>query len=369
MWMRAGIRDFVMETENIGLKFRRLLSGDAVGPLVWLYGAVPSFAVQNVGYPPESAYNDPEKAFDAQIKTLAMFGTDGIPRMAVGGASDVTWAFGGEIRWPDGEFDMAPIPVRHPVQNEQQAMELGPPADVASAGPMPLYLAMARLQHEHHLPVFPFVTSPIEGARSLCGPELLMRWMIKRPDLAHRMLRLAADYSVAVVRHFARTFSPADILIYVAAPTASNHMISPKLFETYVLPYQRELHSETLKAGIRHIYCHICGEQNRNLPLWWEIPMGDPGVVSFGHEVDLRDAVARFGKTCIIAGNIEPAVIHLGPPHEIERLCREALKKGEKAPRGFILMPGCGIPPNVPPYHLYLLKKAVSEHRAVQGGI
>ncbi len=343
----------------IGQAFRQLLAGaGSPRPLVWLYGAVPSFAARIAGYDPVTAYNDQARAFDAQIKTQRMFGDDGIPRMAVGGASDVTWAFGGEIRWPTGEYDMAPVAVRHPVDSEEAALTLRPPEDVARAGPLPLYLEMAGLQRGAGLPVFPFVTSPIEGARSLCGPELLMRWMIRRPDLAHRMLRAATDYSVAVVRLFARRFPAEDLLIYLAAPTASNQMISPRMFERYVLPYQHELHAAALGAGIRHIFCHICGEQNRNLPFWRRIPMGDPGIVSFGHEVDLDDAVGHFGETCIVAGNIEPARIHLGTAEEVYGLCREALEKGRRAPRGFILMPGCGIPPHVPPYNLYMLLQA-----------
>jgi uroporphyrinogen decarboxylase len=348
--------------EQIGLNFKRLLAGERIDrPLVWLYGGVPSFAVRNVGYDPVVAYNNPEKAFDAQIKTIAMYGSDGIPRMCVGGASDVTWAFGGDIKWPTGEHDMSPVAVRNPVNSENEAMTVKLPADIASAGPMPLYLTMARSQNDNDLPVFPFITSPIEGARSLCGPELLMRWMVRKPALAHRMLRLATDYSVAVVRHFAEAFPPENQLILVAAPTASNQMISPKFFEAYVLPYQYELHTETLACGLGHIFCHICGDHNKNLTMWQQIPMGDPGIVSFGHEVDLSDAVARFGDKCIIAGNVEPAVIHLGPAREVYRLSREALEKGQKAPRGFILMPGCGIPPQVPPYHLYMLKKALTD--------
>jgi len=350
------------DRSGIGANFRRLLKGEkTTRPLVWLYGAVPSFAVQNVGYEPIAAYNDPEKAFDAQLKTIAMYGTDGIPRMAVGGASDVTWAFGGEIKWPTGEYDMAPVATRHPVNSEDDARGIRVPTDIDGTGPMPLYLKMARLQHDHGFPVFPFVTSPIEGARSLCGPELLLRWMIKKPDLAHRLMRVSTDYSVAMVRRFSHLFPPEEVLVYVAAPTASNHMISSRMFEKFVLPYQQELHEETLNSGIRHIYCHICGEQNKNLPLWESIPMGDPGIVSFGHEVDLDDAVRSFGNRCIIAGNIEPALIHLGDPADIYRQCREAIDKGKRASRGFILMPGCGIPPNVPPYNLYMLKKAVAD--------
>ncbi len=347
------------EKEQVGNRFKGLIKGERPDrPLVWLYGAVPSFPVHNTGLELVSAYNDPGKAFDAQIKTITMFGSDDIPRMAVGGASDVTWAFGGEIKWPADEYAMAPIAVRYPVNNEKEAIAVTLPDDVSTAGPMPMYLTMAQLQSENNLPIFPFITSPIEGARSLCGTEFLMRWMLKKPELAHRMLRLATDYSVAVVRYFAASFPPEDQLIFVAAPTASNQMISPRIFETYVLPYQYELHSKTLEAGIRHIFCHICGEHNLNLPLWKQIPMGDPGIVSFGHEVDIIDAVKFFGDSSIIAGNVAPPVIHMGPADEVYRLAQEALEKGKNAPRGFILMPGCGIPPTVPPYHLYMLCKA-----------
>ena len=351
-----------MDNTYIGRRFRDLLAGKSIGhPLVWLWGAVPSFAVQNAGYPAAAAYNDPQKSFDAQVEAITQFGDDGIPRMAVGGASDVTWAFGGTLKWPAGEYDMAPSVKRHPANTEAEAEALSMPDDVATAGPMPLYLDFARRCHDSGLPVFPFITSPIEGARSLCGPELLLRWMIKKPDLAHGLLRLATDYSEAVIRLFAASFPPGHILTYLAAPTASNQMLSPRFFETFVLPYQIELHENILQAGIRHIYCHICGEQNKNLSMWGKIPMGDPGIVSFGHEVGIETAVKFFGRNCIIAGNIEPAVIHLGQPDEVYRLGMAALKQGCRAQRGYILMPGCGLPPDVPPQNLLMLKKAAAD--------
>ena len=351
-----------MDKTQIGSRFRDLLSGEITNrPLVWLWGAVPSFAVQNAGYPVVAAYNDPQKSFDAQMETIAQFDEDGIPRMAVGGASDVTWAFGGALKWPTGEHSMAPTAARHPVNSEAEADSLALPDDIAAAGPLPLYMEFARRCQKNELPIFPFITSPIEGARSLCGPELLLRWMIKEPDLAHRLLQLATDYSVAVVRLFAAKFPPGDILTYLAAPTASNQMLSPRFFEAFVLPYQKELHEKILETGIRHIYCHICGEQNKNLPLWREIPMGNPGIVSFGHEVSIETAVKFFGHECIIAGNIEPAIIHLGQPDEVYRLCMAALAQGSQAPHGYILMPGCGIPPNVPQKNLLMLKKAATD--------
>jgi len=353
-----------MDKTQIGKRFRELLAGKSVNhPLVWLWGAVPSFAVENAGYPAAAAYNDPQKAFSAQIETITRFEEDGVPCMAVGGASDVTWAFGGEIKWPDNEYSMAPTATRHPVNSEAEVETLSMPDDIAATGPLPLYLDFAQRCRQYGLPVFPFITSPIEGARSLCGPELLMRWMIKAPDLAHRLLRLATDYSTAVVRLFTARFPPEDMLTYLAAPTASNQMLSPRFFETFALPYQKELHENILQTGIRHIYCHICGEHNKNLPLWREVPMGDPGIVSFGHEIAIETAVEFFGRECVIAGNIEPAVIHLGKPDDVYRLAMAALAQGSRSPRGCILMPGCGIPPGVPPANLLMLKKAAADFR------
>jgi uroporphyrinogen decarboxylase len=351
-----------MDQTQIGKKFKDLLRGKNINrPLVWLWGAVPSFAVQNAGHPVAAAYNDAQKSFESQVDAITQFGEDGIPRMAVGGASDVTWAFGGELKWPADEYSMAPTATRHPAHSEAEVEVLTMPEDIAAAGPLPLYLDFARRCHENGLPVFPFITSPIEGARSICGPELLMRWLIKKPELAHRLLRLATDYSAAVVRLFADLFPPANILTYLAAPTASNQMLSPKFFAKFVLPYQKELHEKILETGIRHIYCHICGEQNKNLSLWRDIPMGNPGIVSFGHEVAIETAVKYFGNNCIIAGNIEPAIIHLGQPDEVYRLSMAALAEGSRSPCGHILMPGCGIPPNVPAENLLMLKKAAAD--------
>ena len=113
--------------------------------------------------------------------------------------------------------------------------------------------------------------------------------------------------------------------------------------------------------GIKYLLYHICGEQNLNLPYWAQIPMGSPGIVSIGKEVDITTAIEYFGKDSIIAGNIEPAILQTGTPREIYELCRQAIEKGKRAPRGFALMQGCEIPVNNPPYNLFTMKKAVDD--------
>ena len=320
---------------KIGYRIRLIMNGRKPDrPLVWFWGAVPAFAVKYAGYGADVAYNDPKKSFRAQIQAIEIYGTDNIPIIAVGGASDLTWVFGGKIRWPSGEYEMAPIVERYPIEKEIEVKDISLPEDIHSSGPIPLYKNFSDLQKQNGLPITIFITSPLEGARSLCNPEKLMRWIIKYPELSERLMRVACDYSVRVVRLWAKRYNPEDIMVYLTAPTSSNQMISPSQFKKFVFPFQKELHEKILDTGINTIFCHICGDHNLNLPYWAGIPMGENGIVSIGHEVDIRDAVEYFGRKSVIAGNIEPAIILSGNPEEVLQLCRIALEKGKNALRG-----------------------------------
>ena len=342
-------------------RFNALLSGQEVDRVsVWLWLSSSGFAARNVGYSIAESFGSPEKSFWAQLWTMEMYGSDDIPKPFVGGVWDGTWAFGGQIKWPTSEYEQAPSVIRYPVNSEEDAQKLEFPGDVRTAGPIPLYMQFSKLQERFGLPII-INTCPIEVTQSICGAEKLCRWFIKKPELAHRLLRLATDYSVEVVRYWADTFDPQRILVQTAAPTSSNQVISPKHFETFFLPYQKEFHEKILATGIKNIFCHICGEQNLNLPYWAKIPMGNPGIVSFGHEVDLTEAIKYFGNTCIICGNIEPAVIQAASHEQVYELCKQAIQKAKYSPRGFILAPGCGLPPAAPPYNVFMMKKAIND--------
>jgi uroporphyrinogen decarboxylase len=329
---------------------------------VYLWVMSSPFAAKNVGYSVADSYNDPEKSFWAQMWTQEMYGSDDLPRPFVTGTWDLTWAFGGQIKWPTGEYEQAPLYIRFPVESEDDALRLQLPRDLKTAGPNPLYMQFSKLIRKFiGGPIWARFSSSLEAVNALCGMDRLSRWLVKKPELVHRLLQLATDYSVELVRYLADTFGPEHIIGFTGSPVSSNQVISPKYFETFVLPYQKKLHDKILAMGIKHIFCHICGEQNLNLPYWVQIPMGDPGIVTFGHEVDLTTAIKYFGDKCIIAGNIEPAIIQNGTHEKVYELAIEAIEKAKYAPLGFILMPGCGLPPYSPPYNVFMMKKATNE--------
>ena len=83
-------------------------------------------------------------------------------------------------------------------------------------------------------------------------------------------------------------------------------------------------------------------------------------VQIFGHEVDL-EAAGKFFPEDIILGNIEPAILQFGTPRKVYDLCQTAIEKGKKAPGGFILGPGCTLPPLAPPVNVFAMAKAVND--------
>ncbi|MFH1639006.1 MAG: uroporphyrinogen decarboxylase family protein [Chloroflexota bacterium] len=338
-------------------RMNALLNGKPVDRVPFLCFIL-GFCAKNAGYPVATIYRDPEKSLQAQMWTQQMYGYDSYP--FYGYASYGGWEFGGEIIFPTGEFEQAPSHGRFAVESEDDVWKLKLP-DVKTAGMLPLAMQFSKLQEKHDIPVSVVVGGPFTIAGNICTVDTLCRWLIKRPEVTHRLLRMATDHVLDIARFWVDTFGKGRVSIQIWEPLASNQIISPKQFEKFVLPYQKELHEQILTIGIKHILCHICGDQNLNLPYWAQVPMGDYGIVSFGKEVDLTTAIKYFGDKCIIAGNIEPAIIQTGTPQEVYELCREAIEKAKYAPCGYALMQGCEVPVSTPPYNLYMMKKAIND--------
>ena len=131
--------------------------------------------------------------------------------------------------------------------------------------------------------------------------------------------------------------------------------------ERHALPYHAAYHERLRALGVKRFGFHICGEQNLNLPLFVHAPpWPHPSVLSFGHEVALEAAAGYFPKD-IIYGNIEPAMIQTGTPNQIYERCKAAIDEGRKAPGGFMLGPGCGLPVAAPPVNVYAMTRAVHD--------
>lgn len=338
-------------------RIKALLNGQPVDHVPF-YPFILGFATRNVGYSTATIYKNPRKSFDAQMWTQEQYGFDWGP--IYGFASYGGWEFGGGIKMPVGDYEQAPSHTSFPVNSEKDIDTITLP-DVKVAGCLPLAMEFSQLQKEAGTTISVTFGGSFTIAGNICPVEKLCRWIIKEPELAHRILRLATDHIVDVMQYWTDTFGGKQVIPQIWEPLASNDIISPKQFEEFVLPYMHESGEKILDMGVKHIFYHICGEQNLNLPYWAQIPMGNPGICSIGSQITIADATKHLGDIAIIAGNIEPHIIQTGTPIEVYELCRDTILIGKRAPRGFMLMSGCETPPATPPYNLYMMRKAIDD--------
>ena len=316
------------------------------------------FCAGLVGYPIHSIYDDPHRSFWAQTWAQELFGYDGFPAFRYGSYGG--WEFGGEVKMPEGELAQAPSVTRYPARTPEEVEALEIP-DVETAGYFPLYIDFAEIQRALGMPVVVPAWGPFTAAANIVGVDVLCRWMIRHPEVAHLLLSKVVSFAKRVVDYFVERFSGQRLTGEGGCATSSNQLISPRQFEQFVLPYHQEVYEHVSSKGLQSVFCHICGEQEENLTYWGQVPFGERGILSFGEEVDLGTAIGVFGDTHVVGGNVEPRLIREGTWQQVYESARICIEKAKNAPGGYILMSGCDIPPSSPPYNIYALKKAVMD--------
>jgi uroporphyrinogen decarboxylase len=312
------------------------------------------------GWEVADAYTSPERSFRGRVRAQDVLGSDD-PFALYAYASMGAWELGGEVEQPTGEYATAPTISRYPVTCEDDLERLSVPDDVLAVGCVPVMLEFARLQARHGLPVSLDLGTPFTDAANVVEPSLFLRWVGKRPDLAHHVLRVVTDFFLALARQWVGLF-PGHVLVgFDGNPGEANTLISAAHFREFALPYMREVHEKALALGISYFHTHVCGEQNANLDDLRDVPYGrsdQPGMVSFGHEVAIPAAVEAVGDRAVVMGNVDPSEIRFASPERVYTLARQAVLEGKEAPVGFVLMSGCEVPVGTPPYNLVAMLRA-----------
>lgn len=307
------------------------------------------------------AYTNPEGLYYSLRKTCHDFGWVFFPWMAY--ASQGAWEFGGEVRMPTGDYDQAPTVTRHPLEKDEDVYNLKWP------GPDSGFFAISRrldeLARQERLDNEPFNAHIVAGnayglACQIAGLDRFLRWLIKKPDLAHYLMRELSEWGLARLPMQKEILGTEGVLGFCAGPTSSNHLISPKQFEEFVLPYLKEGQAKLRALGYKTTYVHICGEHNKNLPYWAQVDFGDPGIIGVGHEVSLETA-AKYFPNDVIIGNLNPAIVQTGTPEEVYEQTRKVVEAGMKLEGGYIFSTGCDLPPRAPVENVVMMTKAVND--------
>ena len=181
---------------------------------------------------------------------------------------------------------------------------------------------------------------PFTLAGLIRGPDFF-KDLIKRPDLAHRILRTTTEcqktYGTALLEEGVRTLCIPD-------PTSSPNVVSPRIYKSFSLPYARELIA-TLKKKRARILHHICGDTT---PILKDIPETGADCVSIDQPPDLAYAKEKIGRRVCLHGNVKTIDVLLkGTPADVERESKNCILKAA-AGGGYLLGSSCDFPLNTP---------------------
>jgi uroporphyrinogen decarboxylase len=194
------------------------------------------------------------------------------------------------------------------------------------------------------------------GAR-LIGEEAMMKATFKKPALVDKII----DFATSLLIHlYAPVVEDGTLeVISIADPTASGDLISRKQFERFAVPYLKKF-TDWARSHKVHTLLHICGNTTDRLDLF---PMTGASCISLDHKTDIaRAKEVLHGKMCF-GGNVNPVQVLLqGTPELVSETCRHILEAAAKD-GGFVLMPGCDIPPTVPYENIQAMMKTAHDYK------
>lgn len=341
--MTSGERMFAVMT---GQKLDRV----PVSPFAMGYTA------QICGIPLGDFYADGKKCFKCQLLASDLHGYDSTPMYAY--ASIGAWEFGGEIGFPYEPGHGAPYVKKHPIEKPEDVDKIEVP-DPKTAGSIPLFMEVSKQANALGMPAVFMIGAFITHCGNAMETSRMLLWMIRKPELVHKFIGKIEGYEKLVTDWFVDTFGGDKCMAFAGGAIESNKVISPKQFESFSVSHEINIHRYALDKGVPSVMMHPCADQNKNLPFYKQIreACGWKGkyVWNFGPETSIEKQIENFGAHDVIGGNVDPPSFQTKSFEEIVMLCKDNIERGIKNPSGYILMPGCEMPPLAPPINVHAM--------------
>ncbi len=194
-------------------------------------------------------------------------------------------------------------------------------------------------------PVMPLFEGPFTTATRILDVEKLLKAMYLDPERVIEVMKVITD----ILMEFS------DILIekgadfmYIPDPSSTPDMISPNHACRFSFPFLKKLINHIRKKI--PVMVHMCGDTEN---IWTYLPSLGGNAYSLDQKINLKKARDKM-KDVVLAGNVDPVGVLLFGTEELVR--RDALRSiNEGGPEKFILMPGCGVPPETPVENLKVM--------------
>lgn len=194
------------------------------------------------------------------------------------------------------------------------------------------------------------ISGPFSLAISLVGAEALFVACLDNPD----WVRSCLEYCGRIIKEFSKGYIDAGAELIIFDSQASPELLSPAMYEEFVLPITQDFMAWAATQGVRDVPL-IIGGNTTPIAEVLALSGGNNLLCDFTADFDEWAAVARSaGKS--LRRNISPRLIETSPPEKIyEVACRE-IARGKDLP-GFI-MGTAVIPFGTPTESILAVKRA-----------
>jgi len=214
--------------------------------------------------------------------------------------------------------------------------------DIPQVDDHPRLLAMLQAvgilarQADNKMPVLVNSPGPLSSAGRIMGIDNLMLNMALNPALVKGLLEKVPRFIVAYTEALIEW--GADI-IFLPDPMASSDLISPAMFNEFVMPMLKHQVGRIDKP----ILLHICG---KIMPIAGDMADTGATLLSIDQQVDIQSMREAIGPGVLIGGNLDP--VEMIEKKTAEQIASAARRCCRQAGENFILMPGCTITPRTP---------------------
>ncbi len=196
---------------------------------------------------------------------------------------------------------------------------------------------------------------PFGVAGDLMGQTEIFVGVYERPDFVRELLRIVTDKLIEWLDYcweeeqlpIPRDFAWTDDLAV---------SLSPAVYRDMVLPFEKRLRFHF--DG--YVSLHMCGKSDNLLETFAD-DLQINELQGFGWQVDLDHIASVMGGRVVLIGNVNPMLIHTGPPEQVREATRKVIQK--LAPyKGLIIQDGNNIPPGTPLENINAMMEAAEQY-------
>lgn len=246
-------------------------------------------------------------------------------------------AMGSEMYYPENDISQLVKPAVETVEDIKKLKIV----DVTKDGKLPVVIeGLVKLREKigNEVGIGAGMAGPFSVAASVIGTEKLLRWMIKKPEAVHEVMRIITRNN----EEYIKAIGKLGFVAGFSDPVSSASLLKLDQFREFSLPY--------LAQNLEHVekYCgkrgqvHICGKSR---PLWEDLLTTKMGSFSIDNIEDLAEAKDVLGKHVSLLGNVPPVeVMFMGTDEDVRKASKDCIDKCFDSEKGYNLGTGCQIP-------------------------